>query len=45
METRAAEQVDKLLASHKVEPLPGDVQKCIKEIVAREQAWIDGMKK
>ena len=42
MEERAAQRVDKILASHKPEPLPPDVQKDIKKIVEREQAWIDG---
>lgn len=41
MEQRAAEQVDKILASHKPEPLPEDVQKALSAIVAREQARID----
>jgi trimethylamine--corrinoid protein Co-methyltransferase len=44
MEARAAEKVDRLLSSHRVEPLPGDVQKEIKRIVAREQVWIDSQR-
>jgi trimethylamine--corrinoid protein Co-methyltransferase len=40
MEARAAELVDKILASHKVEPLPPDVQRDVNRIVAREQAGI-----
>jgi len=42
MERRAAQQVDEILSSHKPEPLPADVQRDIKKIVDREQAWIDG---
>ncbi len=42
MEERAARQVEEILASHKPEPLPPDVQRDIKKIVEREQAWIDG---
>ncbi len=41
MEARAAKQVDEILASHQPAPLPADVQRDIKKIVAREQAWID----
>jgi len=41
MEQRAAEQVDEILASHEPEPLPADVQRDVKKIVEREQAWID----
>jgi trimethylamine--corrinoid protein Co-methyltransferase len=40
MEDRAAKQVDKILASHKPEPLPSDVQRDIKKIVEREQERI-----
>jgi trimethylamine:corrinoid methyltransferase-like protein len=36
METRAARQVDDILASHQPEPLPGDVQRDIRKIVERE---------
>lgn len=42
MEQRAAKLVDKILATHKPQPLPADVQEKIQAIVAREQAWIDG---
>jgi trimethylamine--corrinoid protein Co-methyltransferase len=41
MEQRAAKEVDRILAKHESEPLPEDVQRDIKKIVAREQAWID----
>jgi trimethylamine--corrinoid protein Co-methyltransferase len=41
MEERAARQVDKILESHQPEPLPADIQRDIKKIVEREQAWID----
>lgn len=44
MEARAAAEVDRILATHQVEPLPEDVQAAIQEIVAREQAWIDSRK-
>ncbi|MFZ5917345.1 MAG: trimethylamine methyltransferase family protein [Chloroflexota bacterium] len=40
-ETRAARQLDKILKSHESEPLPPDVQKDLKKIVEREQAWSD----
>jgi trimethylamine--corrinoid protein Co-methyltransferase len=42
MEQRAAKQIDKILASHEPEALPADVQRDIKQIVAREQAWSGG---
>lgn len=42
MEERAAQQVDKILDAHQVEPLPASVQQDIQKIVDREQAWIDG---
>jgi trimethylamine--corrinoid protein Co-methyltransferase len=45
LEARAARQVEDILASHEVEPLPETVQEQIKAIVAREQAWIAGKKK
>jgi trimethylamine--corrinoid protein Co-methyltransferase len=38
MEQRAAEQVDAILASHKPDPLPGDVQQALEEIVEHDQA-------
>ncbi len=41
MEARAAKMVDDILAKHKTEPLPADVQQAIHAIVVREQAWID----
>ncbi len=41
MEARAAKMVDDILAKHTPEPLPADVQRDIKKIVEREQAWID----
>lgn len=41
MEARAAKMVDDILAKHKIEPLPDDVQKAIHAIVEREQAWIN----
>jgi trimethylamine--corrinoid protein Co-methyltransferase len=37
MEERAARQVDAILAEHRIEPLPDDVQKAIRHIVQREQ--------
>ncbi len=40
MEERASKFVDEILSNHKVEPLPGDVQKAIQEIVQREQARV-----
>jgi trimethylamine--corrinoid protein Co-methyltransferase len=43
METRAAEMVDSILATHQSEPLPVDVQQAIKAIVQREQAWINSI--
>ena len=42
MEARAADMVDSILEEHQPEPLPADVQQAIKEIVEREQAWMDG---
>jgi len=46
MEQRAAEAVDQILDTHTVKaPLSEDVQKAIKEIVAREQKWVDSGKK
>ncbi len=41
MEARAAKQVDTILAKHKAEPLPVDVQAGIRKIVEREQEWIN----
>jgi trimethylamine--corrinoid protein Co-methyltransferase len=42
MEQRAAREVDRILAKHEGEPLPPDIQRDIKQIVQREQGWIDG---
>jgi trimethylamine--corrinoid protein Co-methyltransferase len=42
MEQRAARLVDDILEGHRPEPLPTSVQRDMKQIVAREQAWIDG---
>ena len=44
MEQRAAKMVDKILETHKPEPLPADVQAAIQKIVEREQQWIDSRK-
>jgi trimethylamine--corrinoid protein Co-methyltransferase len=44
MEQRAAKMVDKILATHKTQPLPAAVQAAIQAIVEREQRWIDGQK-
>lgn len=41
MEQRAAKMVDDILAKHTTEPLPEDVQKAIRAVVEREQAWIN----
>lgn len=41
MEARASKMVDDILAKHKTEPLPEDLQKAIHAIVEREQAWIN----
>ncbi len=41
MEERAAQQVEEILSSYRPEPLPPDVQRDIKKIVKREQAWVD----
>jgi trimethylamine--corrinoid protein Co-methyltransferase len=41
MEGRAAGRVEEILAEHQPEPLPADVQRDLKNIVAREQAWSD----
>ncbi len=41
MEERAAQKVEDILASHEPEPLPPDIQRDVKRIVEREQAWID----
>jgi trimethylamine---corrinoid protein Co-methyltransferase len=41
MEGRATERVDEILESHQPEPLPADVQRDLKQIVARAQEWSD----
>lgn len=41
MEQRATKMVDDLLSKHQVEPLSEEVQKAIRAIVEREQAWIN----
>ena len=43
MEARAAEMINAILEEHQPEPLPADVGQAIKEIVKREQAWIDSI--
>jgi trimethylamine--corrinoid protein Co-methyltransferase len=40
MEGRAGKWIDEILESHKVEPLPGNIQKAIKSVVLREQARV-----
>jgi trimethylamine--corrinoid protein Co-methyltransferase len=42
MEERAAKEVDRILANHKPEPLPEQVQQKLREIVERGQASIAG---
>ena len=44
MEARAAKMVDEILASHEVSPLSTEVQAAIKQIVERQQAWIDSQR-
>jgi len=44
MEQRAAAMVDKILATHKTQPLPAEAQAAIQAIVDREQVWINGQK-
>jgi len=41
MEQRAAGQVEEILSSHELEPLPTDVRREIRKIVEREQARVD----
>jgi trimethylamine--corrinoid protein Co-methyltransferase len=41
MEQRAAQEVERILERHHPDTLPADVQRDIKKIVEREQAWID----
>lgn len=40
MAERAAEQVDEILASHRPEPLPADIQRDIKRVVNRDLALV-----
>jgi trimethylamine--corrinoid protein Co-methyltransferase len=42
LEDKAAQAVDRILATHTVESLPDEVQEKIRAIVKREQEWIDG---
>jgi len=44
METRASQMVDDILVHLQPEPLSADTQAKIKEIVEKEQAWIDSQK-
>jgi trimethylamine--corrinoid protein Co-methyltransferase len=44
MEERAAKMVDEILASHQVNALSPEVQTAIKQIIEREQAWIDNQR-
>jgi trimethylamine---corrinoid protein Co-methyltransferase len=44
MEQRAAVMVDKILATHRTQSLPAEIQAGIQAIVDREQKWIDGQK-
>ena len=44
LEDKAAREVDRILETHTVDPLPEDVQAKINAIVKREQDWIDGKK-
>jgi trimethylamine--corrinoid protein Co-methyltransferase len=41
LEDKAAQAVDRILATHTAESLPEEVQEKIKAIVKREQEWID----
>ena len=41
MEQKAARAIDDILEKHQVQPLSEEIQQGIKEIVKREQAWID----
>jgi trimethylamine--corrinoid protein Co-methyltransferase len=42
MEQRAANMVDTILRTHQVQPLSDNLRQGIREIVEREQTWIDG---
>ena len=44
LEDKAAAEVDRILETHTVQPLPEELQEKIKAIVKREQDWIDGKK-
>jgi trimethylamine--corrinoid protein Co-methyltransferase len=44
LEDKAAREVDRILETHSVDPLPENIQAKLKAIVKREQAWIDGKK-
>ncbi len=44
MEARAANQVDEILAKHEAPPLSKASQAAIKQIVNREQAWIESQR-
>jgi trimethylamine--corrinoid protein Co-methyltransferase len=45
MEERATQQVEEILAGHKPEPLPTDIQRDIKKIVEREQEGVNEQNK
>lgn len=42
LEDKAAREVDRILETHSIEPLPQEVQGRIQAIIEREQAWVDG---
>jgi hypothetical protein len=42
LEDKAAREVDRILETHRIEPLPQEVQDRIQAIIEREQAWVDG---
>ncbi len=44
MEARAAQSIDKILATHQPQPLPDDVQQALKAVVEREKNWSDNRK-
>ena len=44
MEARASQMVDEILTKHQVAPLSEEVQRGVRAIVEREQAWIDGQR-
>ncbi|MGA6924211.1 MAG: trimethylamine methyltransferase family protein, partial [Desulfosarcina sp.] len=41
LEDKAAREVDRILETHTIDPLPEDVQAKINAIVKRQQEWID----